>query len=100
MLCVCWVYCVLQAQSLPAELADARITFKQFQDMNMLRRHMYMLSFALDFCAQVSNTKAQRTTSGRVAAATVSSSPRLHAWHKLVVLKAQVPLAHCRGSMF
>jgi hypothetical protein len=83
---------LLQAQSLPAQLADARITFKQFQDMNLLRRHMYMLSFALDFCAQV-NTKAQRATSGPVAAATVSHSAKLlHAWQTLVVLKAQASI--------
>lgn len=72
---------LLQAQNLPAELADARITFKQFQDMNMLRRHMYMLSFALDFCAQVSTADGHSAPrlgcllADSLAAASVLGSP-------------------------
>jgi hypothetical protein len=42
-----------QVHQLPPELAAAQITFKQFEQMAFLRRNMHVLSFALDFCAQV-----------------------------------------------
>jgi hypothetical protein len=43
----------VQVQQMPPELQDARITFKQFEDMASLRRNMHQMSFALDFCTQV-----------------------------------------------
>jgi hypothetical protein len=45
-----------QVQEMPAELAGARITFKQFQDMALLRRNRHLVTYTLDFCAQVSHT--------------------------------------------
>lgn len=45
---------LVQVQELPAELAGARITYKQFQDMALLRRNRHLVTYALDFCAQVS----------------------------------------------
>eukprot|EP00878_Enallax_costatus_P024166 GHUV01025765.1.p1 GENE.GHUV01025765.1~~GHUV01025765.1.p1 ORF type:complete len:470 (+),score=125.94 GHUV01025765.1:256-1665(+) len=38
---------------MPAELANAQISFKDFSSMAHLRQHLYMLSFALDFCYQI-----------------------------------------------
>jgi hypothetical protein len=42
-----------QVHQLPPELAAAQITSQQFEHMVHLRRNMHVLSFALDFCAQV-----------------------------------------------
>lgn len=42
-----------QAQSLPPQLAAARISLREFEDMAQLRRNMHLMSFALDFCTQV-----------------------------------------------
>lgn len=45
---------LLQVQELPPELANAQITFKQFEDVAMMRRNRHLVTYALDFCAQVS----------------------------------------------
>lgn len=54
------VAALLQVQQLPPELSDAQITYQQFADMARLRRNMHMLSFALDFCTQVSTETARQ----------------------------------------
>lgn len=44
---------LLQVDEMPADLANVRVSFKDFSTMAYLRQHLYMLSFALDFCYQV-----------------------------------------------
>jgi len=54
------VAALVQVQQLPPELSDTQITYQQFADMAQLRRNMHKLSFALDFCTQVSTATARQ----------------------------------------
>lgn len=71
----------LQVQQLPPQLAQASITFKQFQDYAQLRRNVHMLAFALDFCTQVGTSgttqhSLQRTTHTHTLAMSFETSTR------------------------
>lgn len=76
-----------QVQELPAELAGARITFKQFQDMALLRRNRHLVTYALDFCAQVSTPA--HSTAGALAWASPTYDVRGTS------LRARLPVVPC-----
>lgn len=53
MLCRAAVWLWLQVAELPPHLCNAQISYRDFKAMATLRKSIYVLSFALDFCSEV-----------------------------------------------